>query len=112
MRTTVELPDEILRRVKTLSARSGISLREFFIEAVEQKLTTDIEGVPMSGTATSKRRTGGRDADSSRDSNSDNSGSRMWQDFFELMNSIDVPEDFMSDRPMNVPPIDRDLFKG
>jgi hypothetical protein len=98
MRTTIELPDEILTRVKTLSARSGISLRQFFAEAIEQKLTTNIEEA--------------REVDINGEGNSDNSGSRTWQDFFELMNSINVPEDFMSERPMNVPPVDRDLFKG
>jgi antitoxin VapB len=32
-----------------------------------------------------------------------------WQDFFELMKSIKVPEDFLSDRK-NEPPQKRDLF--
>lgn len=32
-----------------------------------------------------------------------------WDDFFELMKTIDVPEDFMADRG-NVPPQKRDLF--
>jgi antitoxin VapB len=31
-------------------------------------------------------------------------GARTWADFFALMRSIDVPEDFMADRPMNVTP--------
>ena len=31
-----------------------------------------------------------------------------WQDFFELMNSVDVPGDFLSDR--SEPPQKRDLF--
>ena len=38
MRTTIELPDELLKLAKSRAALSGISLREFFIEAVEQKL--------------------------------------------------------------------------
>lgn len=37
-------------------------------------------------------------------------GAKVWRDFFELMRSIDVPDEFMSDRPMNAPPRDRDLF--
>jgi antitoxin VapB len=37
-------------------------------------------------------------------------GAKVWRDFFELMRSIDVPDEFMSDRPMNLPPRDRDLF--
>jgi hypothetical protein len=40
MRTTVELPDELLTRAKIQAVSSGISLRQFFVEAVEQKLTT------------------------------------------------------------------------
>ncbi len=32
-----------------------------------------------------------------------------WQDFFELMKTIDVPEDFMADRG-DIPPQKRDLF--
>jgi antitoxin VapB len=33
-----------------------------------------------------------------------------WADFFALLQSIDVPEDFMADRPMNVLPPSRGLF--
>jgi antitoxin VapB len=38
-------------------------------------------------------------------------GARTWADFFSLMRTIDVPGDFMAERPMNGPPIERDLFK-
>lgn len=38
MRTTIELPDDLLARAKSKAALSGISLRQFFIDAVEQKL--------------------------------------------------------------------------
>jgi len=41
---------------------------------------------------------------------SDRPGAKVWRDFFEFMRSIDVPDDFMSDRPMNLPPRERDLF--
>ncbi len=37
-------------------------------------------------------------------------GSKTWEDFFELMKSIDVPLDFMAERPMNVAPQERRLF--
>jgi antitoxin VapB len=37
-------------------------------------------------------------------------GSKTWGDFFEFMESIDVPPDFMSERPMNVAPQERRLF--
>ena len=32
-----------------------------------------------------------------------------WEDFFELMKTVDVPEDFLADRK-NTPPQTRDLF--
>ncbi len=32
-----------------------------------------------------------------------------WQDFFELLKNIDIPEDFLSDRDQ-APPQKRDLF--
>jgi antitoxin VapB len=38
-------------------------------------------------------------------------GATTWDDFFALMQAIEVPDDFMSDRPMNVPPQERDVFK-
>ena len=37
-------------------------------------------------------------------------GARAWSEFFALMRTIDVPEDFMAERPMNAPPQDRDLL--
>ena len=39
MRTTVELPDDLIRRVKLMSAHEGKSLREFFITSLELKLS-------------------------------------------------------------------------
>lgn len=33
-----------------------------------------------------------------------------WLDFFQLMETMDVPEDFLSERPMNVLPAERNLF--
>jgi antitoxin VapB len=38
-------------------------------------------------------------------------GARVWDAFFALAQSIEVPDDFMADRPMNVPPLQRDPFK-
>lgn len=37
-------------------------------------------------------------------------GTKTWGDFFDLMRSIDVPVDFMTDRPMNVLPQARGVF--
>ncbi len=37
-------------------------------------------------------------------------GAKVWREFFDIMHSINVPDDFMADRPMNVPPRERDLF--
>ena len=39
-------------------------------------------------------------------------GAKVWGDFFEMMHHIEVPDDFMVDRPMNRPPSNRDLFAG
>jgi hypothetical protein len=41
MRTTIELPDQLLMEAKSRAALSGISLREFFIAAIEQKLAPE-----------------------------------------------------------------------
>jgi antitoxin VapB len=41
---------------------------------------------------------------------SDRPGAKVWRDFFEMMRTVDVPVDFMSDRPMNLPPRERHLF--
>ena len=38
MRTTIELPDQLLKRAKSEAALRGVSLRTFFVEAVEGKL--------------------------------------------------------------------------
>ncbi len=38
MRTTVELPDELLTRAKVRASASGVSLKQFFIAAIERSL--------------------------------------------------------------------------
>ena len=38
MRTTVELPDDLLARARSSAAQSGVTLKEFFIAAVEVRL--------------------------------------------------------------------------
>jgi antitoxin VapB len=38
-------------------------------------------------------------------------GARTWGDFFALMGTIDVPADFMAERPMNTPVRERVLFE-
>lgn len=37
-------------------------------------------------------------------------GAHTWADFFAFMKTVDVPADFMAERPMNVPPRERDVF--
>ncbi|NTS32228.1 AbrB/MazE/SpoVT family DNA-binding domain-containing protein [Phyllobacterium sp. BT25] len=37
-------------------------------------------------------------------------GARVWADFFELRNSVEVPDDFMGERPMNALPVERSFF--
>ncbi len=34
-------------------------------------------------------------------------GAKTWNEFFDLLHSIDVPADFMQDRPLNGLPLDR-----
>jgi antitoxin VapB len=38
-------------------------------------------------------------------------GAKVWEEFFEFMKTVDIPDDFMKDRPMNrIPTEDRTLF--
>ncbi len=39
MKTTLEIPDAIFRRAKSIAAERGIPLREFVTEAVKDKLS-------------------------------------------------------------------------
>lgn len=41
MRTTVELPDELLTQAKSSAALEGISLRQFFIQAIQVRLAPE-----------------------------------------------------------------------
>jgi hypothetical protein len=41
MKTTLEIPDGIFRRAKSIAAEQGISLREFVTEAVKDKLAAN-----------------------------------------------------------------------
>lgn len=41
MKTTLEIPDPIFRRAKSVAAERGIPLREFVTEAVKEKLAAD-----------------------------------------------------------------------
>ena len=38
MKTTIELPESVFRQAKVLSAGRGMTLKQFFTEAVEEKL--------------------------------------------------------------------------
>jgi hypothetical protein len=40
MKTTLEIPDPIFRRAKSVAAQQGIALRAFVTEAVEEKLAS------------------------------------------------------------------------
>lgn len=46
MRTTIDLPDELVRRAKSLAARKGLSLKTVFTRAL-QKETSEMEGTPL-----------------------------------------------------------------
>jgi hypothetical protein len=41
MRTTIELPDQLLALAKSSAALNGISLRQFFIEAIQARLAPE-----------------------------------------------------------------------
>jgi hypothetical protein len=41
MKTTLEIPDPIFRRAKSVAAARGISLREFVTEAIKDKLVAE-----------------------------------------------------------------------
>jgi len=37
-------------------------------------------------------------------------GAKAWSEFFELVRAVDVPDDFMAERPLNGVPPERGLF--
>jgi antitoxin VapB len=37
-------------------------------------------------------------------------GASAWRGFFELMDAVDLPADFMAERPLNVMPQERGIF--
>ncbi|MDR1934576.1 MAG: AbrB family transcriptional regulator [Candidatus Accumulibacter sp.] len=37
-------------------------------------------------------------------------GASAWNEFFELLDSVDVPADFMAGRPLNAPPPENGIF--
>lgn len=41
MRTTIDLPDHLLRRTKALAAVRGSSMKELIVRAVERELNTE-----------------------------------------------------------------------
>ena len=43
MKTTLEIPDPVFRRAKSVAAQRGIALRAFVTEAVEEKLAAALK---------------------------------------------------------------------
>jgi hypothetical protein len=41
MKTTLDIPEGLLRRIKARAAQKGSSMREFVVEAVEEKLMAE-----------------------------------------------------------------------
>jgi len=41
MRTTVELPDDLLTQAKSAAALEGIALRQFFVQAIRYRLAPE-----------------------------------------------------------------------
>ena len=46
VKTTIEIPDMVFRRAKTLAASKGISLKQLVTEAIEEKLNRKARGSP------------------------------------------------------------------
>ncbi len=46
MKTTLEMPDFLFRRAKSVAAERGIPLRQFVTEAVQEKLKTSPQNKP------------------------------------------------------------------
>jgi hypothetical protein len=46
MKTTLEIPDFLFRRAKSLAAERGIPLRRFVTEALQEKLSTTSQEKP------------------------------------------------------------------
>lgn len=46
MKTTLEIPDFLFRRAKSVAAERGIPLRQFVTEAVQEKLRTKSQEKP------------------------------------------------------------------
>ena len=46
MKTTLEIPDFLFRRAKSVAAERGIPLRQFVTEAVQEKLKTTSQDRP------------------------------------------------------------------
>ena len=46
MKTTLEIPDFLFRRAKSVAAERGIPLRQFVTEAVQEKLETTSQDKP------------------------------------------------------------------
>ena len=43
MKTTIELPDALFRQAKALAAARGVTLKQFFTEALRERLRGDAE---------------------------------------------------------------------
>jgi antitoxin VapB len=39
-------------------------------------------------------------------------GAKAWADFFDFLRDVEIPADFMTERPMNQPPPEKNLFGG
>lgn len=43
MKTTIELPDQLVKQVKVQSAKSGLSMKDYFIRALKKELSNTID---------------------------------------------------------------------
>jgi antitoxin VapB len=39
-------------------------------------------------------------------------GAKTWDEFYDFLKTVEVPDDFLAERPMNAVPPERDIFPG
>lgn len=62
MRTTVDIPDSLSRRVKRAAAERGTTMRELIIDALEQNLEPPRRGFRLRDASAGQREDAGPDA--------------------------------------------------
>ncbi|TVR55624.1 MAG: antitoxin [Spirochaetaceae bacterium] len=56
MKTTIDLPDTLYRRLKIRAAESGVTIRHLVVQGIERELAGDIEKAPDISSAADDQR--------------------------------------------------------